>query len=277
MHIIEQRHNVGIGKSHDAASWAQASGLEKVCHLWMAFRVCSANKISVLSDVSLGGSDRQCGLVVRALPCNCLDYTWPHLGLSHSLNFVFPEASPQQSCLPALRNGAFWVMWFLCLHGKGWHDLAFSCMGEVSVVLSFTDTMPGVEEEYSCASWMVLPDLLVHSGCETCWTLLAHLKQFHSVLSQSPLVLLSPHFQSHHVPVGCTVCTNVSRHLSEQHIPASKIQLHSCTANSWFCGRASLTVGPPEHWDVSSKPIKVFGLCINIVAKTRAGWISPGS
>lgn len=42
---------------------------------WFSGSVLLARSLFMSEDVSLGRSDRQCGIVVRALPCNCLDST----------------------------------------------------------------------------------------------------------------------------------------------------------------------------------------------------------
>lgn len=42
---------------------------------WLSGSVLLTRSLFMSEDVSLGGSDRQCGLVVRALPPNCLDST----------------------------------------------------------------------------------------------------------------------------------------------------------------------------------------------------------
>lgn len=42
---------------------------------WLSGPVLLTRSLFKSKDVYLGQSDRQCGLVVRALPCNCLDFT----------------------------------------------------------------------------------------------------------------------------------------------------------------------------------------------------------
>lgn len=100
---------------------------------------------------------------------------------------------------------------------------------------SITNMMAGVEEEECfCASWVVLPDLLVHSACEDLLNFACSSETVPFSPFPVPPSLLS--LQSHHVPVGFTGGIDVSGHLSELHVPACKMQPHSSIVNRWLGG-----------------------------------------
>lgn len=215
MHIIEQHHNIGIGKSHDAVSWAQASGLEKVRQLWIAFRVCSAKKI-LLRIRCVSGS---VGL-------------WSEHFLIIALTLPMTPSRPKLhtdlhiSSISAAFSSEKWVCSSHVVSSSAWQRLTWPYIWQCG--RSFSCPVHYGHECW-CGGrrvplwWTVLPDLLVHPGCED----LLNFAYSSEAVPFSPFpVLLSPCFPSHHVPVCLTAQMFLGIWVSSTFLPAK----HSSTA-----------------------------------------------
>lgn len=187
-----------------------------------------------ISDVPLNGSDRQCGLVVRALPHKCLDTTHDPIqarAAHWSPYFLY------LSCFQLWEMGLFkWCGFFVCmakadvtLHLAMWEKFQLSCPLWTRMMWWGKKSAPVLDSSArpACVPWLWrLAEL-----CLLIW-------------NSSLQFFLSPALPLLAIPSCACLshCMDVSGHLGEQHIPACKTQPNSCIANSWLGGRAWLEV-----------------------------------